>query len=97
MNITEKDGLLYYTSVQSPRLTGPMFPYKGNTCIVKWNDRSLDADAFVNFTLNTEGKAEGITMKAISPLTDFSFDFQRGERIGIIGKNGTGKSTFLKY
>jgi ATP-binding cassette subfamily F protein uup len=28
-------------------------------------------------------------------LDNFSYDFQRGERIGIIGKNGTGKSTFL--
>ncbi|SNB02945.1 Uncharacterized ABC transporter ATP-binding protein YfmR [Flavobacterium psychrophilum] len=28
-------------------------------------------------------------------LNEFSFDFQRGARIGIIGKNGTGKSTFL--
>lgn len=28
-------------------------------------------------------------------LDNFSFNFKRGERIGIIGKNGTGKSTFL--
>ncbi|AWI27231.1 ABC-F family ATP-binding cassette domain-containing protein [Flavobacterium pallidum] len=28
-------------------------------------------------------------------LDSFSYDFQRGERVGIIGKNGTGKSTFL--
>ena len=28
-------------------------------------------------------------------LDNFSYDFQRGERIGIIGKNGIGKSTFL--
>lgn len=28
-------------------------------------------------------------------LDGFSYDFQRGERIGIIGKNGTGKTTFL--
>ncbi len=28
-------------------------------------------------------------------LDNFNYDFQRGERIGIIGKNGTGKSTFL--
>jgi ATP-binding cassette subfamily F protein uup len=28
-------------------------------------------------------------------LDGFNFDFQRAERIGIIGKNGTGKSTFL--
>ncbi len=28
-------------------------------------------------------------------LNGFDYDFQRGERVGIIGKNGTGKSTFL--
>jgi len=28
-------------------------------------------------------------------LKNFNYNFKRGERIGIIGKNGTGKSTFL--
>ncbi|WP_336065887.1 ABC-F family ATP-binding cassette domain-containing protein [Mesoflavibacter sp. CH_XMU1404-2] len=28
-------------------------------------------------------------------LDQFSYNFQKGERVGIIGKNGTGKSTFL--
>ncbi|MEN8817215.1 MAG: ABC-F family ATP-binding cassette domain-containing protein, partial [Nonlabens sp.] len=28
-------------------------------------------------------------------INDFSYNFLRGERLGIIGKNGTGKSTFL--
>ncbi len=28
-------------------------------------------------------------------LNKFDYNFQRGERLGIIGKNGTGKSTFL--
>ncbi|AZQ43859.1 ABC-F family ATP-binding cassette domain-containing protein [Nonlabens ponticola] len=28
-------------------------------------------------------------------IDNFSYNFQRGERLGIIGKNGTGKSTFL--
>ncbi|MDB9712148.1 ABC-F family ATP-binding cassette domain-containing protein [Flavobacteriaceae bacterium] len=28
-------------------------------------------------------------------LDQFSYMFQRGERVGVIGKNGTGKSTFL--
>ncbi|RBP29780.1 ATP-binding cassette subfamily F protein uup [Oceanihabitans sediminis] len=28
-------------------------------------------------------------------LDQFDYNFQRGERVGIIGKNGTGKSTFL--
>jgi len=71
----EKEGL-YFRSAKSPKLQGPMYFYKGNTFIVKWNDRTLDADAFVLFQLDTEGKASGFTMEAISPLTDFSFDFQ---------------------
>ena len=29
-------------------------------------------------------------------LEDFSYVFKRGEKCGIVGKNGTGKSTFLK-
>jgi len=28
-------------------------------------------------------------------IENFDYNFQRGERVGIIGKNGTGKSTFL--
>ena len=35
----------------------------------------MDADAFVNFSLDEEGRASGIKMRAISPLTDFSYDF----------------------
>ncbi|MDB5198622.1 MAG: serine hydrolase, partial [Chitinophagaceae bacterium] len=57
-------------------LNGEMFPYKGNTFIVKWTDRSMDADAFVMFDLDNTGKPSGMKMQAISPLTDFSFDFQ---------------------
>jgi hypothetical protein len=50
--------------------------YKGNTFVVKWINRSMNADAFAIFDLDTEGKASGFHMKAISPLTDFSYDFQ---------------------
>jgi CubicO group peptidase (beta-lactamase class C family) len=74
--ISVKDGKLWFDSKRSPRLTGQMFPYKGNTFVVKWVERSLDADAFVMFGLDTTGKAAQMKMKAISPLTDFSFDFQ---------------------
>lgn len=75
VNIAEKNGGLWFSSEKSPRLTGQMLPYKGNTWIVKWDDRSFDADAYVMFSTDTDGKATGMTMKAISPLTDFSFDF----------------------
>ena len=74
--ISERDGKLRFESKRSPRLKGEMLYYKANTFIVKWNDRYLDADAYVEFQLDRNGKGVGITMNAISPLTDFSFDFQ---------------------
>lgn len=75
VTISLKDSKLRFDSKRSPKLTGEMLPYKGNTFVVKWDDRSMDADAFVSFTLDQEGKAAGFTMRAISPLTDFSYDF----------------------
>lgn len=73
--ITLKNGKLRFDAKRSPHLTGEMLPYKGTTFVVKWDDRSMDADAYLTFTLDQEGKASGLTMRAISPLTDFSYDF----------------------
>lgn len=73
--ISVKNGKAWFDSKRSPKLTGELFYYKGNTFVVKWIDRSMDADAFLNFSLNEEGKASGLKMRAISPLTDFSYDF----------------------
>ncbi len=64
-----------------------MFFYKANTFLVKWTDRSMDADAFVLFELDYEGKPSGMKMKAISPLTDFSYDFHDLDFIILINKN----------
>jgi CubicO group peptidase (beta-lactamase class C family) len=76
VTLAEKNGGLYFTAKNAPKLQGKMYYYKGNTYIVKWNERSLEADAFVTFTLNHDAKPIGFKMEAISPLTDFSFDFQ---------------------
>ena len=74
--ISNKNGKTRFDSKRSPRLTGEMIYYKANTFVVKWDDRSFDADAFLQFSLDNTGKANAIKMDAISPLTDFSFDFQ---------------------
>lgn len=74
--ISIKNGKPWFDSRRSPKLTGEMLPYKGNSFIVKWRDRSMDADAYVIFSLDERGIASGIRMKPISPLTDFSYDFQ---------------------
>lgn len=76
ISISIKNGKPWFDSKRSPKLTGELFPYKGSTFVVKWKDRSMDADAFVTFSLDEDGKGTGITMRPISPLTDFSYDFQ---------------------
>ena len=74
--ISVKNGKPWFDSKRSPKLTGEMLPYKGNSFIVKWRDRSMDADAYVIFSLDERGIGSSIRMKPISPLTDFSYDFQ---------------------
>jgi hypothetical protein len=75
ITISDENGKLWFDSERSTDLTGEMFYYKGNTFIVRWNDRSMDADAYVMFCLDKTGRASGMKMEAISPLTDFSYDF----------------------
>jgi CubicO group peptidase (beta-lactamase class C family) len=76
VSISSRNGKLWFESERSKDLTGEMLFYKGNTFIVRWNDRSLDADAYVMFYLDNSGKAFEFRMKPISPMTDFSYDFQ---------------------
>lgn len=67
---------LFLKFSRTSQLEGALLPYQGNTFVVRWNDRSLDADAFVRFEQGFDGKITGITMRPVSPSTDFSFDFQ---------------------
>jgi CubicO group peptidase (beta-lactamase class C family) len=73
--ISEEGGNLRFRSVRSPRLRGEMLFYTGNTFIVRWDDRSMDADAYAVFILDKDGRPASFSMEAISPLTDFSYDF----------------------
>jgi CubicO group peptidase (beta-lactamase class C family) len=76
VTISMKDGMLWFDARRSPRLTGELLPFKGNSFIVKWVDRSMEADAYVIFDLDERGIPTEIRMKPVSPLTDFSYDFQ---------------------
>lgn len=75
ITISKKNGGLWIACEKSVRLFGELLPFRGTTYVAKWNDRSYDADAYVTFNLGTDGKATGFKMEAISPATDFSFDF----------------------
>ena len=50
--------------------------WQHDTFVVRWTDRELRADAFVTFALKPDGSIDQAKMEAVSPSTDFSFDFQ---------------------
>lgn len=73
--ITEKDGKLAMNFSRTEKLGGDLEHWQHDTFIVRWHDRSHNADAFVAFALTPDGAIDQVRMEAISPLTDFSFDF----------------------
>jgi CubicO group peptidase (beta-lactamase class C family) len=74
--IGDEGGKLRLRFSKTQQLVGTMTPWQHDTFVVRWDDRSLNADAFVNFALDDDGHVREMRMKPISPLTDFSFDFQ---------------------
>jgi CubicO group peptidase (beta-lactamase class C family) len=62
--------------VKSPGMVADLDHWQYDTFIARWRDRSLHADAYVYFALKPDGSIDNMKMQAVSPLTDFSFDFQ---------------------
>jgi CubicO group peptidase (beta-lactamase class C family) len=60
----------------TPQLVGDITPWQHDTFVVRWRERALNADAFLSFALTPDGAVREARMEPISPLTDFSFDFQ---------------------
>ena len=74
--IEEASGRLVMRFTRTPALVGDMEHWQYDTFIVRWRDRELRADAYVTFALRPDGSIERATMEAVSPETDFSYDFQ---------------------
>lgn len=75
--VVEHDGDgLRMRFARSKDLVGRLEHWQHDSFIVRWDQRWLNADAFVDFDLDHDGKIRGIRMEPVSPLTDFSFDFQ---------------------
>ncbi len=73
ISLENDDLVMQFT--HTPALHGSLEHYQHNTFIVRWDDRTLEADAYVNFNLNPDGTINYVTMEAVSNATDFSFDF----------------------
>jgi hypothetical protein len=68
-------GALVITFDHTPTMIGDLQPWQYETFKAHWRDRTIE-DAFVTFSLNPDGSVESARMAAVSPLADFSFDYQ---------------------
>ena len=75
VHIVPTDGGLEMRFSHTPALTGRMEHWQYDTFVTRWYDRELRADAFVTFSLDPSGAIEHAKMRAVSPATDFSYDF----------------------
>jgi CubicO group peptidase (beta-lactamase class C family) len=59
----------------TPRMGGTLEHWQYDSFTTKFDDKTIEP-AYVNFGLDADGKVERITMKPVSPLADFSYDYQ---------------------
>ncbi|NZA24789.1 serine hydrolase [Luteimonas sp. SJ-92] len=59
---------------QSPGMVGTLTHHRHDTFRADWDDRAIEP-AYATFALDAEGEVERITMKAVSPVADFSYDY----------------------
>jgi hypothetical protein len=76
ITIAQEGGKLVMRFGKTPLLVGDLLHWQYDTFVVKWRNPELRADAFVTFALNPDGTIDQAKMQAVSPATDFSYDFQ---------------------
>jgi len=69
------NGGLVITFDHTPTMVGDLQPWQHDTFKAHWRARTIE-DAFVTFGLNPDGSIDNARMAAVSPLADFSFDYQ---------------------
>ena len=58
----------------APRMGGKLEHWQYDTYITRFDDKTLEP-AYVTFALDKDGKVANVTMKAASPVADFSWDY----------------------
>jgi len=75
INVTQQGDHLVMNFTQTPGMTGTLTHFQYDTFRVDWRDRLIEP-AYVTFALNADGAIDRASMRAVSPLADFSFDYQ---------------------
>jgi CubicO group peptidase (beta-lactamase class C family) len=75
ITIRQESAGLVITFDHTPTMIGDLQHWQYDTFKAHWRDRTIE-DAFVTFALNPDGTIDSARMAAVSPLADFSFDYQ---------------------
>lgn len=75
VTLAEQGGALRLDFKQTPGMKGTLKHWQYDTFRVNWDDGSIEP-AYLTFALNAEGQISGFTMKPVSPVADFSYDYQ---------------------
>jgi CubicO group peptidase (beta-lactamase class C family) len=75
VNITLEGNQLVLRLERTPKGLADLQHWQYDTFKARWRDRTVE-DAFVTFALKPDGSIDHFTMVAVSPLADFSFDYQ---------------------
>lgn len=59
----------------TPRMKGRLKHWQYDSFVMDFDDKAVEP-AYVTFALDADGKVSGVTMKAASPIADFSWDYQ---------------------
>jgi CubicO group peptidase (beta-lactamase class C family) len=73
--ISLEDGRLVLRFSHSPAFTGDLEHWQYDTFITRWRGAHLEP-AYVTFGLKPDGSIERVRLAAVSPLADFSYDYQ---------------------
>lgn len=75
VTIRRQDNGLVLNFERTEKGLADLQPWQYDTFKAHWRDRTVE-DALVTFTLKPDGSIDHFTMVAVSPLADFSFDYQ---------------------
>jgi Domain of unknown function (DUF3471)/Beta-lactamase len=75
IEVAQSKGGLTIDFGSTPRMGGALQHWQYDSFVTRFDDKTIEP-AYVTFGLNADGKVERITMKAVSPLADFSYDYQ---------------------
>ena len=70
-----KDRALMIDFKSTPRMGGRLEHWQYDTFITRFDDKTIEP-AYVTFALDADGQVARVTMKPVSPLADFSYDYQ---------------------